>query len=217
MKKYIRAAETLEIHLADILTDNVRIIFVSDMSDYNIREITAATNSDYEFISERMLRKMSEEQLAEITDPDTLVRLGRMDYQILTPGQKLIAYKYLSSKVLVEERDVKAVLNLIQSKKHATYVLTDKNEEFVEKYDISADDMLKVVKTLKYSNYKGATRNYIPDFYGDTLLIFRTNKNTPLGIGTLPAGTDIYIKIDIEASLKTTVLLISFHEAGMFD
>lgn len=217
MKKYIRAAETLEIHLADILTDNVRIIFVSDMSDYNIREITAATNSDYEFISERMLRKMSEEQLAEITDPDTLVRLGRMDYQLLTPGQKLIAYKYLSSKVLVEERDVKAVLNLIQSKKHATYVLTDKNEEFVEKYDISADDMLKVVKTLKYSNYKSATRNYIPDFYGDTLLIFRTNKNTPLGIGTLPAGTDIYIKIDIEASLKTTVLLISFHEAGMFD
>lgn len=213
MKRYIRSNMDDTIHLSDILTDKVRIIFMTNVLDFDIRDIKAATDSKYLYTDAKKLLKLSDEEIHGINDIETLVAIGRLDIDRLSEAQKLVVNKELAKTVVIDKSDVKAVLELIKSKRHAAYMPeVDKNEDFAEQYDVSSDDMLRYVQKLTVGDYVKSTRNYISKYYGDSLMIFEPTRAMKLDKG-ITLHMCIYIKIDIEASLGTTVFSISFHEA----
>lgn len=218
MKRYIRSdTENGYIHLADILTNNVRIVFVTDVSDFDIRDITAASNPEYLYTNPHDLLNLSDDEIHQITDIETLVGIGRLDIDRLSPAQKAKVKQELEKTVIIDKSDVKAVLELIKNKRRASYMPeVDKNEDFAEKYDVSSDDMLHYIQKLTVGDYIKSTRNYISKYYGDSLMIFEPSRAMQLDNGDT-LHMRIYIKVDIEASLGTTVFSVSFHESDKQD
>lgn len=222
MKRYIKSSTNNfdnVMTLSELLSNvNMEVVFVDTFSVYNRSAIEGSTRIDYNQCSDARLLRLDESEIHSINDIQTLIRIAKLSSDLLTPTQQAFVDKELRKKVIISKSDVKAILEDLKSKRFAYFMPNHRdNEDFLQDNGISPDDALYAVQHLTIGDYVANTTNIIPKYYGDELIIFEPKRALPLRNGNTLKDVIIYIKIDLDKSLKDGVYLISFHSTNRED
>lgn len=222
MKRYIKSSTinfdnvmTLSELIANV---NMQVVFVDTSSVYNRSAIEGSTDIDYSEYSDTELLELDKSEIHNIDDIQTLVRIGKLSPNLLTRSQRFVVTEEFKKKIIISKSDVKAILEDLKSKRFAYFMPNHRdNEDFLQDNGISPDDALYAVQHLTIGDYVANTTNIIPKYYGDELIIFEPKRALPLRNGNTLKDVIIYIKIDLDKSLKDGVYLISFHSTNRED
>lgn len=222
MKRYIKSVnderdETSALY--DIISvGGMKVVFVDSFNSNIISAVYGSINPDYSTYTDDELKELDIEEIHKIKDTQTIIRIAKINRKLLSPAQKLITDKQFREKEILSKNIVKAILADLKTKHHA-YFMPDngENESFIEANDISTEDALYAVQHLTIGDYVSNTTNFLPQYYGDDLIIFEPTRALPLKNGNVLRNTIIYIKIDLDLSKKKGVYLISFHSTDHED
>ena len=201
------------------LYDHSSIMFVDDiMLDWN-RFLTEENEPlpDYSKYSDNELLNLTPDEVSNITDANILQRVAKLNSDLLSDNQKNVLYFSFDKKSQLSGSDVKDILTSIKTAKRAIYVPSNKNNTFVDKYDISDSDMLNYVKKLTIGDYVCSTIYKDNFLLGHNLIIFEPTRAMVLENGSTITGITVYVKIDLDYKNKDAVFLISFHETDQTD
>ena len=210
--------EDCSVGLSD-LYNRSSIMFVDDIS-LNWNKFLTEENEqlpDYSKYSDDELLNITQDEVSNITDINVLQRLAKLNSELLSDYQKNVLSFSFDRKNQLLESDVKDILTSIKIAKRAVYVPSNKNNTFVNKYNISDIDMLNYVKKLTIGDYVCSTV-YKDDFLlGHNLIIFEPTRAMVLENGNTITGITVYVKIDLDYKNKDVVFLVSFHETDQTD
>lgn len=221
MKRYIRSSNASNnevMQLSDLLSQvDMRVVIVDDFSLFNRGAIECSEIENYNEYSDAELAQLNQSEVSQIKDIQILMRIGKLNRKLLTPAQKLLVIKEYEKKVIVAESTVKYILNDLKQKSYVSFMPYKENEGFMKKYGITPDDALYAIQHLTVGDYVNNTKNKIPTYYGDELIIFEPTRSLPLKNGNRLTGVIIYIKVDLDLSNGDGVYLISFHDTDRED
>ena len=229
MKKLVRNSE---IHLRDILGVIQYIEFCEDVRR-SPRMIAASEDVDDDFMQmieddkltltlpDDQLLKLSDERIESIADGELLHRLNRLCPDRLSDEQiKLLRDYYTNSHVDIDEEDIVDFLDKIKSCTHVIYNHKHKKtKEFIldSGKHIRDEDCLAIIKSLTVEDYREGMYAADTDYFGDTLIVFRPYTEWVTNDGQVLTDICIYMKLDIDLTNETSVVLVSFHEAKYED
>ena len=220
MKLYIRSSESNDsaMRLSDLLSQvDMSVVFVDDFNLYNRTSIECSATENYNDYTDEELANLDKSELSQISDVQTLMRIGKINRKLLTPAQKAIVDKAYENKVIILKPDVKNILNDFKQKTYAAFMPYSKNKGFLQQYGITPYDALYAIQHLTVGDYVANTQNIIPTYYGDELIIFEPTRALPLKNGDTISNVIIYIKVDLDLSKGDGVYLISFHDTDTED
>lgn len=210
--------EDCSVGLSD-LYNRSSIMFVDDIS-LNWNKFLTEENEplpDYSNYSDEELLNLTPDEVSNITDINILQRVAKLNSELLSDYQKNVLSFSFDRKNQLLESDVKDILTSIKTAKRAVYVPSNKNNTFVNKYNISDTDMLNYVKKLTIGDYVCSTVYKDSFLLGHNLIIFEPTRSMILENGDTITGITVYVKVDLDYKNKDVVFLISFHEADQTD
>lgn len=158
-----------------------------------------------------LLLDLNKEEISKLRNIELLDKLCGLDKSKLSREQiKLLQKEYRKS--LPATRDV--IDDIINSFKqcYRIYLASrDKNNDFIEKHDLSNDECLEIVHNLKYEDFYKKTRSINYGHLGDNLIVFKP-KNVKLSNGKELGNIVLYIKIDLDESSNSSIVAVSFHQ-----
>lgn len=172
-----------------------------------------------ESYSEEMLLNMTDDELIKLSDEDInlitnieiLDKLNRLIPDKLSHHQKELLYnEYITYSVKLDSDDIQNILEKIKSCNYVQIVARPKNNNFIDKYDITPDDAKNILNRLTVDDYVDNRKSFSLKHLGNNLIIFNpdhiTIKDSQIN------NIKIYIKIDLDESTNTTAVMVSIHE-----
>ena len=225
MKRLIRN----KIHLAEVLKKIVYIEFCKDVTKV---PMGIAATSDIDSYDDKLLLKLSDDKLTEISDTrmeliqdgevlDRLYQLcpERFSEELL----KRLQQYYSDTTFEIDTEDIKVLLEYIKECNQVVYhsnphKRTSTDDFILDSGDhVRQEDCLKVLKSLTVDDYRENKIGADPRYFGDDLIVFRTYQPWTTLSGTVLTDICIYIKLDLNMSNGNCVAIVSFHDAKYQD
>lgn len=211
MKVYIKSASEPTIHLSELFDRINSIIVVDNAETFSMTSINASTDIDESFLTDWELLDMSESELNNITDLNTLdqirelIHKERLEYNF-TEQQMKILEPFYGKKIKFDSSDVTYILELLRKGNPEIYIEpTKKNREFKRIFSMDSEFYHELINNLE-AWYDCTTRSFTPDYAGNYLMIFKPKKDMIFfeSVGREVSETlkdfEIYLKIDLSKS-----------------
>lgn len=239
MKKYIRNTDNT-LYLSDLLKRVVCIKFCDDLSREPVKlsessRIYADESMDDYLPDDNYIMTYSDKQLLDLcaddelqyqveslTKPELLLRIHKLNADVLTPKQLALIKKHLSKKLpKVDDAGVKVLLERMKKCHNIQYGGTHPDTNlFILDPDgnIRTEDCLAVMGKLTVANWDrepliGQDIAYL----GDILVAFQVHDNWVDNDGKEFEDLCIYIKIDLDQTTGDSILLVTMHPADRDD
>lgn len=239
MKKYIRNADNT-LYLSDLLKRVVCIKFCDDLSrepvklsessriyaDESMDDYLPDDNFIMTYNDKQLLNLCSDPdlqyQVESLTKPELLLRIHKLNSDVLTPKQLAIIAQHLSKKVPeVDETGVELLLEKMRKCHNIQYGgdHPDTNLFIIDPDgNIRKEDCLTVIRKLNVSNWDrepliGQDKAYL----GDILVVFQVHADWVDNGGEKFEDLCIYIKIDLNQTTGDSILLVTMHPADRDD
>ena len=231
MKKLVRNSE---IHLRDILKYVIHIEICEDITRAP-RYLAASTDLDDsdEFarllkeekmtltLTDEQLLKMSDAYLNSIEDGELLHRINKLCPERLSAEQLAILSKYYSdTRIDIDDADIVDFLDKLKSCESISYSYTNKRTNAFaldSGRKLRSDDCISIIQSLTLEDYREGMYGADKHYYGDNLLVFRTNVEWVDNLGQIYSDLQVYIKLDLDKTTGDCIALVSFHEAKYED
>ena len=202
---YIYGDVTKDFHFSsDEIVDNAL------KEDNNIDVLPEA---DLLNLSDAQILSLSNEKIHSFTNTELLDRIFQADKNRLCTNQLEILQKYFTEyKVILDQKDVQDFLNKLQKCSKLFYERTTKNSDFINRFDLTPDDILNILKQLTVTDYVENRKSFSVGHLGNNLMIFQPS--TIVVENNVFEGLFIYIKIDIDESNGLVCVAVSFHETN---
>lgn len=203
-----------------VLSQMPQSLFADEDIDSDPEYDQQETDMWYLGFSDEELSKLNLDTIHKFQNTDLLIRIGRINKNLLSEEQRRYLENTLSTKNSTHDKltdkDINYMLQLIRDCNDIRYDYShiktneftfDKNKQFRK------NAVLRVLKGLKFEDWKYKTRSVNYRYLGNTLFIF-----DPDVVWKDQEGNTkylrLYIKLDVQESLGIAIALVSFHEYG---
>lgn len=205
-------------HLKDVLKKVSHIVIYNDINDvhfFNFLELTEdvddiedSEEAFYLGLTDEQLKGVKNEKIHTFTNLELLDRICKLDKSKLSAEQISLLREKYKEKIIVDRDDVEVFIECIKSCKYSSVADRRKNREFMDKYDLSEDDAVKLFKSITINDYVNSTRSINKNHFGNNLIVFEpivklNGQKTPICI---------YVKIDLDETTGDSIAYISFHD-----
>lgn len=212
MKRYIRSNQEPCVHLRDVIDTVDMVVIVEDIYEYRMDHILGAEDIDYSQYTDEELLSITDDEMTEICDLDTLVRILQlapdrlMEYQCTIIDQADI-------HVDIDDTDVEFILNKMKHCTEVRWEPRNRNKAFRLIHDLDDDDVLDLIHSITPDELKKKIWGVRGEHRGSQLLVFQPKRPMYDKHGTLVPDFEIYVKIDKTQSVadKSAVIVISLH------
>lgn len=214
---------------SDYIDKIVHIVLCENIfTQYSKLAISAATNQDDEMsddefyltLSDDDLKEMSEEDIHSITTLELIGRIGKIAPEKLSLKQYKQLQKAYKQKKKVDNSFVMDFLKKLKSCNSISYERRhSKTNAFLidSQGRLRESECLDILHQLKFGDFREARNSYDINTIGDILMIFRPHHDWRTEDGTILKDIVIYVKLDVDATSKHAVALVSMHEAEFED
>lgn len=235
MKKLIRD----DITLSDVLRKIIKFEIVDDARDVccvmNQMPISLFASEDidtdpdhdqqetdqwYLGYTDAELVKVAPDIIHKFQNLDLLIRIGKLNKDLLSQPQKDYLNQILSQKdtkhTAATDADINYLLQLIKECDRIDYDLVHTKTNaftFNHRGEFRENAVMHVLKGLTIEDWRSRTRSINYRYLGNTLFIFAPD----ITWNTTDGKTEylkIYIKLDVDKSTKYGIALVSFHPYG---
>lgn len=230
MKRIIKMQDVEPLHLSDILERITHIIICEDInSTYGMISASSEFENDgedmddeqfYLTLSDSNLLELSDAEIHAISNIELIGRIAKLDIDRLSLQQRKALREAYGKKTQATEADIENLLKMLRDCNSISYerrhrktnkFLTDSSGRLKE------SECLELLHQLTLGDYVATSKSYNPNHIGNQLFIFEPNATWETDDGTVLENIVIYIKLDIDESTKTSVALVSMHEAEYAD
>lgn len=205
-------------HLKDVLKKVSHIVIYNDINDvhfFNFLELTEdvddiedSEEAFYLGLTDEQLKGVKNEKVHTFKNLELLDRICKLDKSKLSAEQISLLREKYKEKIIVDRDDVEVFIECIKSCKYSSVADRRKNREFMDKYDLSEDDAVKLFKSITINDYVNSTRSINKNHFGNNLIVFEpivklNGQKTPICI---------YVKIDLDETTGDSIAYISFHD-----
>lgn len=207
--------------LLDVVTRITHIEICDDVADlYGYSAAVAASediDSYYLDVDDEELLSADPDTMHSFQDIDLLVRVGRIDPELLSKQQKKQLQKNLKTKNIdeVTEQDIENLLILVNKCNSVSYDFHhDKTNEFGldAEGQLRARMILRILRKLTVDDWKYKTRSINWNHLGNTLFVFKPKLDYVDKMGMHHSQVELYIKLDVDETTKSAVALVAMHE-----
>ena len=205
-------------HLKDVLKKVSHIVIYNDTNDVHffsfleltedVDDIEDSEETFYLGLTDEQLKNTNNEKIHTFKNLELLDRIYKLDKSKLSAEQLDLLREKYKEKILVDKDDVEVFIECMKSCEHSLVADRRKNREFMDKYNLSEDDMVKLFKSVTINDYTNNTKSINKNHFGNNLIIFEpvatlNSQKTPICI---------YVKIDLEETTGDSIVYISFHD-----
>ena len=205
-------------HLKDVLKKVSHIVIYNDINDvhfFNFLELTEdvddiedSEEAFYLGLTDEQLKGVKNEKVHTFKNLELLDRICKLDKSKLSAEQISLLREKYKEKIIVDRDDVEVFIECIKSCKYSSVADRRKNREFMDKYDLSEDDAVKLFKSITINDYVNSTRSINKNHFGNNLIIFEPI----VKLNGQKTQICIYVKIDLDETTGDSIAYISFHD-----
>ena len=212
-------------HLRDIIQHIDTVVVVDDVFNYHfstdevIDESLYEDEEDIEIYTEENLLNLTDEQLLQIpkdqihgfTNTELIERIYNLDKSLLSAKQIEILKEYCKKyRVRIDSKDVDYFLSKLKKCTRVNIAPRPKNDDFMNEYDLSENDILNILKQLTIFDYIENRKSINLGHLTNNLMVFQPS--SVVVDGKVFKGLYLYIKVDMVSSTDKVWVVISFHE-----
>ena len=212
MKKWIYSDS---LTLSDIINRIDYFVIVDDCNECNLSVINASDDIDTDdseyllSLPDNLLTELSDEEIQSIKDVGVIDRLVKLCKSRLSAKQISLYQKECKKKVPL---DLDAKLELLGLFKECDRVVIErrkKNLDFMARYDLSKQDILNILHSLKVEDFDSKTKSVNYSHLGNDLVILHPDILIP--DEEILVGANLYVKLDVDESTNSAAAFISIH------
>lgn len=212
MKKWIHSDS---LTLSDIINRIDYFVIVDDCNECNLSVINASDDIDTDdseyllSLPDNLLTELSDKEIQSIQDVGVIDRLVKLCKSRLSAKQISLYQKECKKKVPL---DLDAKLELLGLFKECDRVVIErrkKNLDFIARYDLSKQDILNILHSLKVEDFDSKTKSVNYSHLGNDLVILHPDILIP--DEEILVGANLYVKLDIDESTNSAAAFISIH------
>lgn len=211
MKRYIRTSTSL----TDLISRIKYFVVVDNIEDCNLSVINASEDTDADdaeyllSLPDRLLSELTDDEIHSITNIDVLGRLAKLCEDRLTRSQINALRKEYAKKLPIDASTKQQLLALFKQCNKVIVATRKKNTDFIAEYDLSSEDILNILHSLKPSDFNSRTRNINYGHLGNNIIILYPNILIPNK--DIFVGANLYVKLDIDDQSGDAIVYISLH------
>ena len=212
MKLYIKSNQQPVIHLRDVVDTVELVVVVDDINTYRMDHILGSEDIDYTDYTDDELLAISEDEMAEIFDVNTLVRILQLDPDRLMDYQcKIIDDADIH--IEIDDTDIVFLLNQIKQCSDFRIEPKNRNKAFARIHNLTDEDIKTLIRSLTMDDFVKKIWGVYGDHKGSQLLVFQPRRPMTDKHGTPVPDFEIYVKVDKTQSVAdgTAIIVISLH------
>lgn len=211
MKRVIVASDFINVNKV------VRIVVADEIGVSVYDEVYAANSSTdddnrYAYYTDEQLRAISDDEIRNIEDVETLVRLNKLCSERLTTDQRSYLSDVMNTRLPITDAEVSNIIAQLHSCTKIVYRYGehDKTDDFLNDHEMDIEDCLDIIHSIEQKDVQEKYRSADPKYSGDVLLTFLL-KHVKLPDGYQLNKLKLYVKINVSLSTGNATAVISFH------
>ena len=210
-----------KISLLDVVSRITHIELCDDIAEYSSTSMAVAAaegiDSQYLSVDDQDLLSLSPETIHDFQDIDLLLRVGKLNPELLSRDQQRKLRNDLQVKHTdkVTDQDIENLLILINKCNSVSYDFHhNKTNEFGldSEGQLRARMILRILRKLTVNDWKYATRSVNWNHLGNTLFVFKPRLDYVDKAGMHHNQVELYIKLDVDETTKSAVALVAMHD-----